>query len=183
MTQCIYLIGSLRNPDIPKIANNIRQACGVEVFDDWFAAGPIADDSWQEYEKQKGISYDKALSGYAAKHVFDFDLHHLDRSSAAILVLPAGKSGHLELGYMRGAGKRCYVLFDKEPERWDVMYQFANGGVFFDIDELIGAINANILSGTHEGNSKFQLPGVQFSSGISEIPRGRSIQSGGTGQH
>ena len=154
MTPVIYLIGSLRNPEVPKIAERLRET-GAEVFDDWFAAGPIADDSWQEYEKAKGIPYDEALKGYAAQHVFDFDLHHLDRADIAILVLPAGKSGHLELGYMRGSGKICYVLFEKEPERWDVMYQFADGGVFFDVDKLIGAINADLLGAQESSNPPF----------------------------
>lgn len=140
MSKTIYLIGSLRNPAIPELAKQIRKETGHEVFDDWFAAGPTADDSWQEYEKSKGVSYDNALSGYAARHVFDFDLHHLNRSDAAVLVLPAGKSGHLELGYCRGSGKRCFVLFDKEPERWDVMYQFADGGVYFDAARLISEL-------------------------------------------
>ena len=36
---------------------------------------------------------------------------------------------------MVGKGKPCFVLFDKEPERWDIMYQFAND-VFFDIEKL-----------------------------------------------
>lgn len=131
----VYLIGSLRNPAIPVLGKELREI-GVEVFDDWFAAGPIADDSWQEYEKAKGVSYDAALNGFAAQHVFAFDLHHLNRVDAVILVLPAGKSGHLELGYARGIGKKCFILFDKEPERWDVMYNFANGGVFFDKEKL-----------------------------------------------
>ena len=49
--------------------------------------------------------------------------------------MPAGKSGHMELCYMRGQGKPCYVLFDKEPERVDIMYQFATD-VFFDVAKL-----------------------------------------------
>ena len=49
--------------------------------------------------------------------------------------MPAGKSCHLELGYLIGKGKTCYILFDKEPVRWDVMCRFAND-VFFDIEEL-----------------------------------------------
>ena len=130
----VYLIGSLRNDKIPEIGIYLR-SLGVEVFDDWFAAGPIADDSWQEYEKRRGTSYKEALKGYAAKHVFSFDLHHLARADAGILVLPAGKSGHLELGYLAGQGKPTYILFDKEPDRWDVMYQFSND-VFFDLKEL-----------------------------------------------
>lgn len=136
----VYLIGSLRNPAIPSIGKAIRERAGVAVFDDWFAGGPIADDSWQAYEKEKGVAYDMALRSYAARHVYDFDRHHLDRCDGGVLVLPAGKSGHLELGYLAGQGKPCFVLFDKEPERWDVMYQFATGGVFFDIDQLVATM-------------------------------------------
>ena len=55
------------------------------------------------------------------------------------MVMPAGKSGHLELGYMLGQGKKGYILFDKEPDRWDVMYQFATG-VFFNKEELINEL-------------------------------------------
>ena len=131
----LYLIGSLRNPEIPKIGNAIR-AVGVDVFDDWFAAGPIADDSWQEYEIGRGHSFGEALQGFAARHVFDFDMRHLNRADGAILVLPAGKSGHLEFGYTIGQGKKGYVLFDKQPERYDIMYQFASG-VYFHLDDLI----------------------------------------------
>ena len=130
----IYLIGSLRNPEIPRIGNYIR-SLGVEVFDDWFAGGKIADDEWQEYETTRKRDYASALKGYAADHVFAFDKHHLDRSHAGILVLPAGKSGHLELGYLAGQGKPTYILFDQVPERWDVMYKFATE-VFFDLEDL-----------------------------------------------
>ena len=126
----IYLIGSLRNPNIPGIGNNLRDA-GYEVFDDWFAGGKIADDEWQAYEQTRGRTYSQALVGYAARHVYDFDLKHLDRADIGLLVLPAGKSGHLELGYLAGRGKDTFVYFpDGEPERWDVMYQFCTGWAF-----------------------------------------------------
>ena len=131
----IYLIGSLRNPEIPHIGNKLREI-GFDVFCDWHSAGPEADDSWQRYETIRGRSYVKALRGYAAQHVFQFDLTHLNRSDVGILMLPAGKSGHLELGYLAGQGKKTYILLDKEPERWDVMYNFMTG-VFFNIEDLI----------------------------------------------
>jgi hypothetical protein len=130
----IYLIGSLRNPEIPRIGNYLREL-GFNVFDDWFAGGKIADDEWQAYEQLRGRPYDVALQGYAAQHVYNFDLHHIDDSDIGVLVLPAGKSGHLELGYMIGRGKPGYVLFNAVPERWDVMYNFAHG-VYFDVKEL-----------------------------------------------
>lgn len=132
----IYLIGSLRNAAIPVIGTALRME-GFEVFDDWFAGGPIADDSWRDYEKLRGRAYIEALGGLAAKHVFHFDLHHLNLANAGVLVLPAGRSAHLELGYLLGRGKKGYVLMDN-PERWDIMYQFATG-VF---DNLVGLVNA-----------------------------------------
>ena len=136
----IYLIGSLRNPKIIETAEKLR-AAGHEVFDDWYAAGPEADDYWRDYEKAKGHTYKQGLQGYAAKNVYNFDKHHLDRNDMAVLVLPAGKSGHLELGYVIGSGKPGYILLD-DPERWDVMYQFAKG-VFYSVEELIEELKSN----------------------------------------
>jgi len=137
----IYLIGSLRNPYVPAIAQTIRNA-GFEVFDDWYAAGPEADDCWREYEQDRGHSYIEGLRGHAAKNVFQFDKTHLDRADAAVLLLPAGKSGHLELGYVIGRRRPGYILLDNNPDRWDVMYQFADG-VFISVDELIAALTTS----------------------------------------
>jgi hypothetical protein len=140
----IYLIGSLRNPTIPDIAQQLRTA-GHEVFDDWYAAGPEADDKWRDYEKGRGHSYIEALSGLAAKHVFDFDRFHLGRASDVVLALPCGKSGHLELGWALGQGKRGYVLLDS-PERWDVMYKFATG-VYDKLEDLIEVLSSSEVGG------------------------------------
>lgn len=143
----VYLIGSLRNPEIPHIGNALR-SIGFDVFDDWFAGGKIADDEWQNYETIRGQSYKSALRGFAARHVFDFDLYHLRRSDAVLLVLPAGKSGHLELGWAIGSGKRGFVLFDKEPERWDIMYQFADD-VFFNLEECLDSFATTYSTTKH----------------------------------
>jgi hypothetical protein len=131
----VYLIGSLRNPHVPKIAAEMR-AAGLDVFDDWHAAGPDADDEWQRYEQYRGRSYVAALDGAHARCVFDFDRFHLSQARAAVLVAPAGKSAHLELGWMLGQGKPGYMFLDGEPERFDVMARFCTG-VFTDLDRLI----------------------------------------------
>ena len=138
-----YLIGSLRHPDVANLGNKLRQA-GIEAFDSWYAAGPHADDCWRDYEKSKGITYQEALQGYAAQHVFQFDKHHLDRCTGAILVCPAGKSAHLELGYVLGKGKPGYVYLPGEPERWDVMLNFATR-VCTTFDQLVAAIREEEL--------------------------------------
>ena len=117
------------------MAQELR-AAGHEVFDDWYAAGPEADDYWQKYEKERGRTYREALQGYAVNNVFDFDHRHLLRCDAAVLVMPAGKSGHLELGFVLGKGKPGFILLEKEPDRWDAMYRFA-AGVCTTTEELI----------------------------------------------
>ena len=135
----IYIMGSLRNPEVPAIANRIEVSLGIEAFDSWYSPGPETDDRWREHERFRGRSYLGALEGPHARHVFAFDKQHIDRCDAALLYMPAGKSAHLELGYALGQGKPGFILFDEEPERWDVMYQFATG-VFFDYASFITAL-------------------------------------------
>jgi hypothetical protein len=165
----IYLIGSLRNPEVPKVAKQIREL-GFDVFDDWYAAGPHADDHWRDYEKARGHSYIEGLKGYAAKHVYEFDLKHLLECDIAVLLMPAGKSAHLELGFVLGIGhafkrfneaikgrfyapllkpfldlagrlivKMGYIVLNPKEERWDVMYQFADE-VFENVEQLKEAL-------------------------------------------
>lgn len=123
----VYLIGSLRNPEVPVMGRMLR-INGFNVFDDWFAAGPRADDHWQEYEQARGRTFKEALLyGRAAGNVFRFDKSNLDRCDMAVLLMPAGKSGHMELGYFLGTGKPGFIYQPEPPDRWDVMYRFATG--------------------------------------------------------
>lgn len=139
MIKSVYVIGSLRNPAVTEFSNQI-ETLGIEAFSSWYGAGEKADDAWKEYQTARGRNYGQALKEFAAQHVFQFDRFHLDRTDAAVLLLPAGKSGHLELGYTIGRGKPGYIVFEQMPEdRWDVMYCFATK-VFFSrqdfLDEL-----------------------------------------------
>lgn len=130
----IYLIGSLRNPKIVEITKKLQEA-GLDVFSEWYGAGERADDHFKEYHSALGRSYLEALQTDAAKTIFEFDKKHIDEADTVILVSPAGKSGHLELGWALGQGKQGYYLLD-DPDRWDIMLQFCTG-IFTDLDELI----------------------------------------------
>lgn len=139
----VYLIGSLKNREgIIPLAKELRKLGFKEVFEDWIAPGPEADDFWRDYEKEKGRSYGEALKGWAGTHIFEFDSFHIERADIGILCMPCGKSGHLEFGNILGSGKRGYILFNGEPERWDVMYQFADG-VYFNKEELKKELTEN----------------------------------------
>jgi hypothetical protein len=133
LNKSIYIIGALKNWDIIPLAIDLETA-GFEVFTDWITPGPEADTYLLKYAKMRGWSYKQALNSYAASHVFEFDKSHIDRCDIAVMVMPAGKSGHLELGYARGCGKPGYILFDQEPERFDVMYKFATDIFFHQVD-------------------------------------------------
>ena len=133
----VYVIGSLANDEIPKVANYLR-ARGYDAFDSWWSAGPLADKHWHEHSLLKGQTYREALKDYAAQHVYNFDKNHLDTADAVVLVYPAGKSGHLELGYGLGKGKPGFILMKEEPERWDVM--IAGATVVESHDELDTAL-------------------------------------------
>lgn len=138
MDSDIYLIGSLRNDRPAEVANELR-GHGFDVFDCWHAQGTDADWHWERYEKRRGHSYREALAGKAACNGFDFDYRHLKACHAGVLVMPAGKSGHLELGWILGQGKLGYILLDGEPERYDLMYKLATA-VCYNVDELVAAM-------------------------------------------
>lgn len=131
----IYLVGSLANDNIPFIGNKLREL-GFEVVDDWWSPGNLADSYLKHYAKIRGLNYKQTLQTYAAQHIFEFDKELMDNSDICVLVMKAGRSAHMEFGYFRGCGKPGYILFDKEPSRVDIMYQFATD-IFFNIDDLI----------------------------------------------
>lgn len=138
----VYIIGSLRENIAPDLACFLRETMQCEVFDDWHSAGNEADDKWKSYEQYRGRDYVSALKGHAAQNVFNFDKKHIDESTDVILTLPSGKSGHLELGYCVGKGKRTYILLQEgEDPRWDVMYNFADH-VVETREELLEKLNA-----------------------------------------
>lgn len=126
---------------VPEVAETLRDITSLDVFDDWYAAGPEADDYWRDYEKRREHSFAEAVKGHAAQNTFNFDKCNLDRCDAACLVMPAGKSAHLELGYVIGSGKPGFILLADDPDRFDVMYAFATE-VVYSIDELLIAIQA-----------------------------------------
>lgn len=137
----LYVIGSMRNERVQDVSSLLRSA-GIEVFDDWHSSGPESDVYWQKYEEARGRSYIEALRGLYARHVFEFDLHHLKTCDAAVLVAPCGRSAYLELGWMLGQDKPGFILLEEARgglDRWDVMFQFATS-VVDNTEDLISAI-------------------------------------------
>jgi hypothetical protein len=56
-----------------------------------------------------------------------------------VLILPSGKSSHLEAGYAKGCGKKLYIIGGFVKGEFETMYGFADG-MFTDIMELGAAL-------------------------------------------
>ena len=122
-------MGSLANAKIPAIANAIEETSNrsIHVFADWHTPGPNADEYWRAHEIARGFSYREALYRPAATNAFEFDLRNMNSSHGAVLAYPAGKSAHMELGYMAGAGKPTVILLESAnwQARPDLMLRLA----------------------------------------------------------
>jgi len=135
----VYTSGALKNPRVPEVGNLLRGA-GFEVWDEWYGSGPHADIHWSDHQKQIGRTYPEALKGIAAQNTYMFDRAYIDFADYVVLIMPAGKSSFIELGYALGRGKPGLILLEEEPDRPDLMTNFADI-VVTSVDALIERLN------------------------------------------
>lgn len=76
------------------------------------------------------VSHPVAIEGFSA------DFAAMERADTFVLVLPCGKSAHLELGWAVGAGKRTAILLE-DPVEPELMYRMVDF-MTPSTDELLG---------------------------------------------
>lgn len=121
----IYVASSWRNAYQQDVVATLRDA-GHEVYDfrnpgpgdNGFGWGEI-DRAWQGWSPE---AFRAALNHPRARSGFALDMRALQECEACLLVLPCGRSAHLELGWACGAGKRTAV-FIPEPSEPELMYR------------------------------------------------------------
>jgi len=86
--------------------------------------------SWVE-----GATARQMMQTKEARRAFAADRDGLNWADTCILILPAGRSSHLEAGYAVGQGKDLFILDVPVPGEWDVMYGFARA-ICEDIGDL-----------------------------------------------
>lgn len=116
----IYLASSWRNPHQPWMVGLLRDR-GHQVYD--FRNPPHSTGfSWSEIGLTvpcTAEAYRTALLTHPrAAQGFNADFAAMRWADTGLLVLPCGRSAHLELGWMAGAGKRTLILTQdgEEPE-------------------------------------------------------------------
>jgi hypothetical protein len=107
-------------------AVGLVRAAGHEVYDfrhpepgnNGFAWSQI-DPLWKAWDPAR---YVQCLQDPIADAGFALDMNALAECDACLLVLPCGRSAHLELGYACGAGKQT-AIWIPEPCEPELMYK------------------------------------------------------------
>jgi hypothetical protein len=96
------------------------------------------DASWAFWTSEE---FRTALSHPIAVHGFQLDFMAMLQSDICLLVLPCGKSAHLEAGYFIGANKKLIILL---PENTDpeLMYNMTPY-ICLSLDEVIKLLPPN----------------------------------------
>ena len=130
-----FIAGKTRNKDnILKICDifdkyNISYYCFLkndETMDSYGEEGQSVEDKMKTFENL-GLKSDVVLN------IFHEDLDNEKVSRNFLLVLPAGKSGHIEAGIAYGMGKKCYAI--GEFDATDSLYNIFEN-IFADEKEL-----------------------------------------------
>jgi hypothetical protein len=136
----IYVASSWRNTFYHTTTDFLRE-CGHEIMDwrttekgfGWDQVSSIDKRDWTgPYYRDHILQHPRAVEG------FEYDISLMHAADCCVLLLPSGRSAHIEAGIFIGWGKRVFVyipVFD-EPE---LMYKAAKG-IFFRLEELAEAL-------------------------------------------
>lgn len=139
----IYVASSWRNQRIDVVIEALR-AIGHEVYDfradggfawsqidpEYASAGFVAETPANTYLRL--VEHPVARDGFAR------DLKHMEWADTFVMVLPCGKSAHLETGWAAGRGLETFVLLE-DPMQPELMYGLL-GTLCADLPELLGAV-------------------------------------------
>lgn len=139
--QRLYVASSWRNELQPGVVQSLR-AEGFHVYDfrhpapgnDGFAWSEI-DPAWQAWTQEH---FRSALEHPIAVKGFSLDFGAMKDSDACVLVLPSGRSAHLEAGWFVGNGRPCFVL-QTGPLEPELMYAMVTA-ICVSIEEVIAGL-------------------------------------------
>lgn len=131
-----FIAGRARNKE------NILRIC--DIFDDFgisyycFLKNESSYESYgsenQSVEEKQQEFENLGLKSETVLNIFNEDMEAEKNSENLLLVLPAGKSGHIEAGVAYGMGKKCYAIgeFDATDSLYNIFEE-----IFESENELI----------------------------------------------
>lgn len=141
MTYDFFVAARYRNKENAlELARRIREGgrsvyCFVESRASLAHCGAIESDGEEAMQKFEAIP--DWRNDVGVRDVFETDMNALKASSALVLLLPAGKSAHMETGAAYGLGKKLYLVGEqKETESLYLMFN----EMFDSIDAFANAL-------------------------------------------
>jgi hypothetical protein len=138
----IYVASSWRNSYQPEVVRTLREA-NHEAYD--FKNPKEGDHGfhWKDVALEReesgyctGEALKQALAHPRAVEGFNSDFGAMKWADACVLVLPCGRSAHLEAGWMAGAGKLTLVYAPPGLIEPELMYGLLDG-LCVSIDEVL----------------------------------------------
>lgn len=127
----IYIASSWKNQKAVLALAEYLERYGFEVDAFCRATDQRYAFHWSELvdDKDELANYDaiEMLADPRTQRAFKEDKKWLDWSDCVIMLMPCGRSSHLEAGYAKGQGKPLYIYGDFAKGEFDVMYGFADG--------------------------------------------------------
>ena len=143
----VYVASSWRNKYQQEVVRFLRaRALGVYDFqnprdgDKGFAWSEI-DPAWQSWDGRK---FRGALQHPLAVKGFQSDFEAMKKCAVCVLVLPSGRSAHLEAGWFVGA-RRPVIVLQLERCEPELMYSMCSG-IAVTFDELEQMVFAALRS-------------------------------------
>lgn len=137
----IYVASSWRNTThLDEVINRLRADGHEDVYDFRASAGfswEQCDPSWDRNSMQTAtppLRITELLRHPAAVKGYGTDLDALDFAQLCVLVMPCGRSAHLELGYAIGRGKPS-IVYLPEPCEPELMWKLASA-VASNLDDV-----------------------------------------------
>jgi hypothetical protein len=126
----IYVASSWRNTHQPRVVEHLRSFTAFEVYDfrnpphgrGGFAWSDIDPDwiNWSPEQWRQALAHPLAVDGFKS------DKEAMEWADCCVLVLPCGRSAHLEAGWFAGRNKPV-VFLALEPTEPDLMVGLGNG--------------------------------------------------------
>lgn len=142
----IYVASSWRNPIQPAVVEALR-AEGHEVYDFRNPAPGNTGFAWSAIDPDwlgwKPHQFVHLIENHpVAAEGFRLDRDALNWCDTCVLVLPCGRSAHLEAGYACGQGKDVIFMLHEDKFEPELMYLLGNGFVT-SISELQISLRGN----------------------------------------